>query len=352
MVIQEYKQEDKQVWNEYVLNHPRGIPYHLSAWKDAVEKAYGFKGCYLIAKKNAGVRNDIIGVFPLIQHHFPLLKGKFLSLPFCDAAGPLADSEDIEKSLIAAANKIAEIKKIKKISIRAIKAFADISENQTIDNTKVRMLLNLPDSSEKLLKSFKAKLRSQINKPIRDGLTFKIGGIELLDSFYPLFAENMHYLGSPVHSRKWIKLILRNFGNRAHLVLVYLPFKIPAAGGVILCHPNQVSVPWASSRRCYNHWNPNMLLYWAFLKFSCDMGYPVFDFGRTTMGKGTYRFKKQWGAEPAPLFWSTSKIRSNSWKKFRFIDTLYSVGADEYWKKLSLPLSRLAGSFLRKYISL
>jgi hypothetical protein len=29
-----------------------------------------------------------------------------------------------------------------------------------------------------------------------------------------------------------------------------------------------------------------------------------FDFGRSTMNEGTYKFKKQWGCEPTQLHWS------------------------------------------------
>jgi FemAB-related protein (PEP-CTERM system-associated) len=352
MVIKELNLKDKSAWDEYVLNHPHGNVYHLPAWKDAVEKAYKFKGCYLIAKNDTRKENSIKGILPLVHHHLPFLKGKFISLPFCDAAGPLADSEDIEKALLKEAIKIAHQKRIKKITIRSTKPFAGIDEEQIINKIKVRMLLNLPDKSEKLLATFKSKLRSQIKKPIRDGLTVKIGNTELLSSFYPLFAENMHDLGSPVHSLQWIESILQNYGNRAHLVLVRMPDKTPAAGGIILCHPNQVSVPWASSLRCFNRWNPNMLLYWSFLKFSCDMGYPVFDFGRSTPGEGTYRFKKQWGAKTAPLFWSTATINSNLWINNHLSGKSKYTGADEYWKKLPLPATKMIGPFLRKYISL
>jgi hypothetical protein len=46
-----------------------------------------------------------------------------------------------------------------------------------------------------------------------------------------------------------------------------------------------------------------MFLYWSALKFACENGYRFFDFGRCTPGKGTYRFKEQWGAKPMQLYW-------------------------------------------------
>jgi FemAB-related protein (PEP-CTERM system-associated) len=350
VIIRDLTPKDADVWDSYVLHHPQGMPYHLLAWKTAVEKAYGFESYYLIAERVHG--GGIEGVLPLVHHHLPWFKGKLISLPFCDAAGPLADSEQIEKALLEEAIEKAHQKRIKKILIRSTKPFAGIDPDQITNKAKVIMRLNLPDDSEKLLASFKAKLRSQIKKPMRDGLTTEIGSTELLNSFYPLFAQNMHELGSPVHSLQWIKSILEKYGNKAHLVLVRMPNKTPAAGGIILCHPNQVSVPWASSLRCFNRWNPNMLLYWRFLKFSCDMGYPVFDFGRSTPGEGTHRFKKQWGAKAAPLFWSSSVINCNLWSNDHLSGKSKYAGADAYWKKLQLPITRRLGPILRKHIDL
>ena len=85
----------------------------------------------------------------------------------------------------------------------------------------------------------------------------------------------------------------------------------PAAGGVILCHSQTVSIPWASAHRHLNRWNPNMLLYWTFLEYAADQGYAFFDFGRSTPGEGTYRFKEQWGAKPAPLFWHNISLNGS-----------------------------------------
>lgn len=292
---------DRNAWDAYVLNHPRGIAYQLFPWQDAVKRAYGFNSAYLIAQQNHRVR----GVLPLIRFHLPLKGTILISLPYCDAGGPLADSVEIEKQLVLKALEISRHspKSNAMVTIRSTRPFAGIDPDLTLKRDKVRMLLDLPDSSNDLLKSLKAKVRSQAKKPERDGLTAHIGGKELLHEFYPLFAENMRVLGSPVHSRKWIQSIFQVYGNRAQLVLVRMPDKTPAAGGVLLCHDRTVSVPWASSLSRFNRWNPNMLLYWSFLKFASDNGFQTFDFGRSTPGEGTYRFKRQWGAEPVSLHW-------------------------------------------------
>ena len=46
-----------------------------------------------------------------------------------------------------------------------------------------------------------------------------------------------------------------------------------------------------------------MMLYRRTLGEAVDRGYHHFDFGRSTMGGPTWRFKKQWGAIPRQLYW-------------------------------------------------
>src|SRR5207245_8165896 len=88
-------------------------------------------------------------------------------------------------------------------------------------SNKVRMLLSLPDSPEMLMKSFRSKLRSQITKPLKEGLTSRTGGAELLEDFYKVFLVNMRDLGSPVHSAGLMRRVLSEFGERCGIVVIY-----------------------------------------------------------------------------------------------------------------------------------
>ena len=37
--------------------------------------------------------------------------------------------------------------------------------------------------------------------------------------------------------------------------------------------------------------------------FAIEQGYQYFDFGRSTQDAGTFKFKRQWGAEPYSHYW-------------------------------------------------
>jgi len=351
MMIRFARDTDHQRWDEYVLNHKAGTAYHLFSWKTAIEKTYKFKCFYLMAEESGA----IVGVLPLVQQGSQFRRSHLFSLPYCDIGGILSDSVDTGRSLLAYALEYMRKNGFSKLDIRTNKI--DLQESSGKKSAKVRMLMEMEGNAESLMRSFKSKLRSQVRKTFRDGLQVRIGGIELLDTFYRVFAENMRDLGSPVHSKNWFSQILKAYGARSRCGVVYLPDGRPAAGGIILLHEYTLSIPWASHLRKLNQFNPNMLLYWRFLEFAADNGYKFFDFGRSTPEEGTYNFKAQWGAIPEPLFWYRWKVddkgvinengasNSHVFPKFRPI-------AERVIQQMPISIATFLGSRIRKYISL
>jgi FemAB-related protein (PEP-CTERM system-associated) len=214
----------------------------------------------------------------------------------------------------------------------------------------------LSENPEELFRSFKSKLKSQIRKPEKEGLTCRLDGENLLDDFYGIFCKNMRDLGSPVHSREWFRGVADEYHGRLRFGVIYFK-KIPVAAGVILCFKDTVSIPWASSLKQYNALSPNMLLYWNFLKYACESGYRWFDFGRSTPGDGTYKFKEQWGAKPQSLCWYSIRLTTGSPNNIHLADVLAKKNfkrevAAWMWARLPLSLANLIGPRVRKNISL
>jgi len=345
--IHRAEENERGRWDSYVLSHPACGPYHLFAWKQAVEKAYYHKGLYLIAQDEQG---SIQGVFPLILMKPPLLKAALVSLPFCDYGGVLSNSAEAAVELIEHAKELASLHKAElDIRCRHPQPFLEDSPLFGVSNHKSRMVLALPESPDVLWRSFRSKLRSQIRKPSKEGLVFRMGSVELIDSFYSVFSRNMKDLGSPVHARQWFQAVLDAFGEKAHIGMVYRE-DLPVAAGIVLDCSNTVSIPWASTRREYNHLSPNMLLYWGFLEYACKGGYTIFDFGRSTPGEGTYRFKEQWGAEPQTLYWYAGAEKGRARPSSSDGSTRKLAGS--VWSWLPQPLADILGPMVRKFISL
>jgi len=89
-----------------------------------------------------------------------------------------------------------------------------------------------------------------------------------------------------------------------------------------------------------------MLLYWLMLCQGVQRGCRRFDFGRSSHGTATYRFKLQWGAAMTPLTWHVFSRPTHHWHPAD--ETL----VDEDWKIMDLAASRLQGPSIRRWISL
>jgi len=100
-------------------------------------------------------------------------------------------------------------------------------------------------------------------------------------------------------------------------------------------------VPTASSLKEYNPTNVNMLMYWHLLQRAVERHQQVFDFGRSTTDGNTFKFKKQWGAEPEPATWQY-RVNRGEVGEMRPENPRFKR-AIEIWQKLPLTLTRTIG---------
>ena len=283
-------------WDRYVVDRPAATGYHLTAWRQVVEKAFGHKTFYLSAKDEQG---EIRGVLPLVLLSSRLF-GRFLvSMPFLNYGGLVSDNPEARQALLASAVNVAKEVGASHIELRH-QEMSDIGLPGK--QHKVSMRLELPDRFETLWKGFSSKLRSQVQRARKEGMTVQTGGQEILDDFYRLFSRNMRDLGTPVYEQDFFKTILKTFPKDACICSVRWKDR-PVAAGFLYGFRNMLEIPWASADRRYNHLSPNMLLYSSALEYACRQGFRTFDFGRSTPDSGTYRFKEQWGAKPVALYW-------------------------------------------------
>lgn len=334
--------EDGIAWDRYVLNHAMASGYQLTGWRRVMQKAFGHRTLYLMVRDEHG---QVRGVLPLVFVSSRLF-GRFLvSMPSVNYGGVLTENVDAQRALLDAATSHA-------IDLGA--THIELRHQQLLDldwpskQHKISMRLDLPREPETLWKRFPSKLRSQIRRALKEQLTVRLEGIELLDDFYRVFARNMRDLGTPVYGRRFFEAILNEFPKDARICAVYLGQQ-PVAAGFLYGFKNTLEIPWASSDRRYNRLSANMLLYNAALDYACREGFTTFDFGRSTPGSGTSRFKEQWGAHPVPLYWY-------HWSRDGRPRDDVSPQNSKYapliraWKTLPVPVTRLIGPIIVRNI--
>lgn len=282
-------------WDSYVGNHPDGTVDHLWRWREIFEGVFRHQNVYLVARRG----NAIAGVLPLVRFQSKLF-GRFLvSLPFLNYGGVLASDAAAVEALVAHARECAREFDASHVELRHRKRqVSDLAYRQH----KLALTRPLPDSPDELWSKIDRKVRNQVRKAQKDGLTTARGGAELLDQFYEVFARNMRDLGTPVYPKSLFSEALRLFPGAAQIYIVRSGDNV-VAGAVAIRHRDSVLIPWASSLREYRHQCPNMLLYWTMLEAATTSRARVFDFGRSSPDSGTHHFKLQWGAQETPMYW-------------------------------------------------
>jgi len=283
-------------WDAYVQAHGESSLYHTTQWRDTVHAAFGKEAVYLVARNPA---RRLCGVLPLIRQKSRLFGDRLVSLPYCNYGGPRADSTPVAEALYAAAA-------AQRLELGAARVEIRDDRPRDLDwpsrTDKVLMTRPLPADVATLDAELGTKLRAQVNRCRREQPEVLHGGPELLPAFYAVFARNMRDLGTPVYPRCWFEAVTGGFRGAAHIVVVKLQGR-PAAAALLLRWRDTVEIPWAASLREHAREAPNMLLYREALGWAVGQGATRFDFGRSTRDEGTYRFKAQWGATPAPLYW-------------------------------------------------
>ncbi len=341
MNVRLYTEGDRERWERFVETAPDSTLYHRIQWKDVVETTFGHRTYYLLAED----RNGIVGILPLV-HLKSICFGSFMvSLPYFNYGGICAQGREAHESLLKEAVELARKEKASHIELRHTE---NLDLKLPVKSAKASMRLDLPATPEALWDSFPSKLRSQIRKPEKANLGARVGRADELDAFYEVFCTNMRDLGTPVYSKAFFRNILERFAGSTWICTVYMG-GVPAASGFLAGFKNTVEIPWASSIKRYNMHSPNMLLYWSSLKFAVEKGYRVFDFGRSTPGEGTFKFKEQWGAKPKMLYWHYWLRDGGALPEINPKNPRYNA-AINIWKRLPLSITKILGPGIVKNI--
>jgi len=328
--------DDGPRWDRFVAADSQSTFCHQHAWKAIIRDVLGHEPLYLAASDETGTWR---GVLPLVRVRSIL--GHFLvSVPFLNDGGPLGDA-DAQQTLVEHA---ANVTRTSGASLLEIRARHEVPGSLTPSYRKVSVHLPLPASVEELWKNtFRPKLRAQIRRPMKEGMVFRAGGEEL-DAFYAVFARNMRDLGTPVMPKAFFERARAAFGEQVLFATVSTPEGNAVAGACCLLWRRELEVTWASSLREFNHLSPNMLLYGRLMEEAIARDIGLFNFGRSTVGASTHRFKQQWGGRDVPLPWPTWSRDSGS--GVPSTDSPLLKMATIAWRHLPLGVANRLGPFL------
>lgn len=330
---------DAAKWDAFVAGAEGSTFCHLASWHSVMERALGHECPYLVAVDGDG---EWQGVLPLVRVRSPLLGHYLVSMPFLNAGGPLGTIAAQEALVRRAARDASRIR----ADLLELRTRQPVPGGLKLSHRKITVTLDLPATAEALWEAFPSKLRSQIRKPQKAGMTVRYG-TDQRASFYSVFARNMRALGTPVLPEAWFEAIAAAFGERVEFACVYAG-EVPVAAGCGFLWRDEFELVWASSLREYSAGAPNMLLYWSLMERMISRGARRFDFGRCTPGGSTHRFKLQWGGSDVLLPWAQWSARNVTATPSPERPAFKLAAA--CWKRLPLAVTNRVGPVLARQI--
>lgn len=326
-------------WNAFAQAQAGYTHFHRYEWHDVMTGVFGHESIYL-ASRNAG--GGIEGVLPLVRVKSIVFGHYLVSMPFLNYGGPIGTPGGIQ-ALVQEAVTLGLRDNVKLMELRSR---IPLPIDLPVSHRKITVVLKLRDTSDATFKRFDAKLRSQVRRPQKEGVTVMFGS-DQVEPFFHVFSRHMRDLGTPTQSKDFFERIASTFSDDAWFACAYLRGH-PVAGGCGFRFGDEFELTWASSLREYNREAPNMLLYWALMERAIASGVTSFNFGRCTPGSGTHRFKMQWGGSEEPLWWYGASAEQNA-KTPSPDDGAYSWGP-RLWRRLPISVARALGPAIVRYI--
>lgn len=327
-------------WDAFVRGAPGGSPFHLLAWKRAVQSAFGHPPHYLMAMRGNGVE----GVLPLFQVR-GLLGGRGLvSVPYGVYGGICATSPGARSVLLDAAADLA-----KRVGAGYVELRHRAGQEMDLPTKALYVTFSRPisPSEEENLNAIPRKQRRMTRQGAKFDLRAEFG-LRHLDLFYDIYAQSVRVLGSPVFPRRLFAAIAEEFGKDCELLTVWKDTE-PVSGVLTLFFEDQVLPYYGGARREALQYAVNDFMYWELLCHAAKAGYRVFDFGRSREGTGAYHFKRHWGFEPVPMPYQYVLLDGSRMPDLSPSNPKMRL-AVEAWKRLPLPLTKLLGPRLTRYL--
>jgi FemAB-related protein (PEP-CTERM system-associated) len=344
LVIESLSERTRNDWDAFVMGQEHANFFHLSGWKDAVERAFDHKPHYLAALRD----NEVCGVLPMFELKSRLFGHSLVSVPFGVYGGVLAADRETEAALTSAAASLGEMLGVDYVELRG-------GPDQLMDDELANGAGNGPwqerslyvtfrkeilESDDENLKAIPRKQRAVVRKGIKNGLTSRTGREELLDAFYDIYATNVRDLGTPVFSKRFFEVLLDVYPD-AFILLV--DKGDVAVGGVFnFVFRDELMPYYGAGLREYFRDGVNDFMYWELMRWGRENGFKVFDFGRSKRDTGSYKFKRHWGFEEQDLDYRMRLVQATELPNVSPTNPKYKLFI-EGWRRLPVPVAKFLG---------
>ncbi len=272
----------------------------LDPWSNLVRKTYGYKVHCYEARQN----DEVTGMMALTHVRHPIFGNYLATSPFGSYGGFAYSSIEARDALLQQAQHMADDLGAAYAVLRFMDDGSASPTPWLQDPIYATYLLDLPANAEELWQTFGSQHRKHTRQALRKGFRIQFGRLELLDDTYETLARSMHELGSPYHSKKYLRDMATLLGDDLEFVVVR-DAKGSLAGAAVLIYQGTTATNLhANILHEFRSEYAGEFLYWSMLEHYCQKGIKVCDMGRSLNGSGNETFKMKWRPRKAPLsYW-------------------------------------------------
>ena len=327
-------------WDEYVKAHESGSFFHLSGWQEVIETSFSHLCTFLYAEQN----NQICGVLPLVEVKSALFGHALVSTPFCVYGGAIADNDNIVRQLEQAAIELAEKLQVDYLELRYQQ---EQQNNLQLKQASSSFGCEIENDAEKILAKVKKKQRAVIRHSLKNELS--ADKPTNIDDFYNLLSTSYRNLGTPIFSKKYFQTLVNVFDDALDILVISDKDKSPSVAVMNFYYNNQVLPYYGGGNEQARYLKSADFMYYQVMCNAASKGCTWFDFGRSKNESGPYKYKKNWGMEPKPLYYYYHLVNAKELPNLSPNNPKYKLFIN-LWQKLPLKLSQIIGPFLSKYL--
>jgi FemAB-related protein (PEP-CTERM system-associated) len=272
----------------------------LDSW---TKLARGIYGCETI-RFEALQGNEVTGILALTHVRHPIFGNYLATSPFGSFGGFAFSSVEARDTLLKEAKSLADELVVEYAVIRFIDDGNNPPPPWLQNPIYSTYLIDLPSDPEDLMKNFGSQHRKHTRQALRKGFKVRFGHLELLDETYEALARSMHELGSPYHSKGYLKKMASLLGENLEFAVIKDAQGSFVGSAVLIYHGQTATNLHANILHRYRSEYAGECLYWHILEHYCQKGMKVCDMGRSLNGSGNETFKFKWKPRKIPLaYW-------------------------------------------------
>lgn len=334
---------DFAAWDAFISKMPAATFCHRAGWKTVIEKGAGQTCPYLIATQDG----DVVGVLPLSIKKHTLFGKALISNMFCVYGGAIAVDVKTEEELYNAAWVLAVRENIPVFENRSLTAKHEGVDGWVSEQKSATFVRELALDEDAQLLSIPRKQRAVVRKSLKNDLSTDWTGS--VDIFYDLYARSVLGLGTPVFPKKLFVMLKEVFGDDVDIQITCDPEGQPIASLMSFYDEHSVLPYYAGGNEHARSLAAHDYMYFQLMLRAQSRGKKYFDFGRSKIDSGPYKFKKNWGFEPQTLGYEWKLSDGAALPDMSQQSGIFGH-LTQLWKKLPLPVSKVLGPPIARHL--